>query len=161
MKSHLHTLVARASLSEPTFEHRLLDYLVRWHPESVEDLFLRVETLAHQVAVVYRNGHPWTVVAPERRALFWKGVVHVKSELVDVRVKALEVGEHELLTKDQACLRVYLNASYRFANARLTARTVRDPVHFLDRAIRLGLRARGPLSTEGAAPLLDGARRFA
>lgn len=206
--------VERFDLSEPTFEHRLLDYLVRWHPESVEDLFLRVETLAHQVAVIYRNGHPWTVVAPERRALFWKGVVHVKAELVDIateiavaprivrtivanlqarrasafdgavlvreipeahvgllyvdgqlvrelppgvhgfwrfgrhvsvelvdlRVKALEVGEHELLTKDRACLRVYLNASYRFANAPLTVRTVHDPMDFLDREIRQGLR---------------------
>ena len=79
--------VERFDLSQPEFEHRLLDYLVRWHPEAVEDLFVRVETGANEVAAVYRNGHPWTLVAPERRALFWKGVVHVRAELIDVEAE--------------------------------------------------------------------------
>ena len=207
--------VERFDLTQPRFEHRLLDYLVRWQPEAVEDLFVRVETGAGQVAVVYRNGHPWTWVAPERRALFWKGVVHVKAELIDIaseiavpqrivqalradalargtsafesavvvrevpeahagllfvdgrlvrelapgvhafwkigrsivielvdlRVKALDVGEQELLTKDKAGLRVHLNASYRFSDAQLTVRSVRDPVAFLYREIQVGLRS--------------------
>jgi hypothetical protein len=207
--------VERFDLTQARFEHPLLDYLVRWQPEAVEDLFLRVETGAGQIAVVYRNGHPWTYVAPERRALFWKGVVHVKAELIDIaselavpqrivqalrtdtlargtsafdnavvirevpeahvgllfvdgrlvreltsgvhafwkigrsivvelvdlRVKALEVGEQELLTKDKAGLRVHLNASYRFRDAQLTVKTVRDPVEFLYREIQLGLRS--------------------
>jgi regulator of protease activity HflC (stomatin/prohibitin superfamily) len=206
--------VERFDLTQPAFEHRLMDYLVRWQPEAVEDLFLRVETLANQVAVIYRNGHPWSVVPPEHRALFWRGVVHVKAELIDIaseiavtprlartmladvqagrrsrfesavllrevpeahvgllfvdgqfvreltpglhgfwkigrnvavelidqRVKALEVGEHELLTKDRACVRVYLNASYRFVNAPLTIRSLRDPLGFIDREIRAVLR---------------------
>ena len=76
--------VERFDLAQPAFEHRLLDYLVRWQPEAVEDLFLRVETGTGQIAVIYRNGHPWTFVAPECRALFWKGVVHVRAELIDV-----------------------------------------------------------------------------
>jgi SPFH domain / Band 7 family len=207
--------VERFDLTEPAFEHRLLDYLVRWQPEAVEDLFLRVETGAGEIAVVYRNGHPWTFVAPERRALFWKGVVHIKAELIDVtidvavpqriaqaciterqtrrasafdaaifvrevpeahvgllyvdgrlvrelapgvhafwkigrnlcvelvdlRVKALEVSEQELLTKDKASLRVHLNASYRFHDVQLTVRNVRDPVDFLYKEIQLGLRS--------------------
>ena len=207
--------VERFDLTQPAFEHRLLDYLVRWQPEAVEDLFLRVETGAGEIAVVYRNGHPWTFVAPERRALFWKGVVHVKAELIDVttdvavprriaqaciterqtrrasafdaaifvrevpeahvgllyvdgrlvrelapgvhafwkigrnlcvelvdlRVKALEVSEQELLTKDKESLRVHLNASYRFHDVQLTVRNVRDPVDFLYKEIQLGLRS--------------------
>ena len=207
--------VERFDLTQPAFEHRLLDYLVRWQPEAVEDLFLRVETGAGEIAVVYRNGHPWTFVAPERRALFWKGVVHVKAELIDIttdvavprriaqaciterqtrrasafdaaifvrevpeahvgllyvdgrlvrelapgvhafwkigrnlcvelvdlRVKALEVSEQELLTKDKASLRVHLNASYRFHDVQLTVRNVRDPVDFLYKEIQLGLRS--------------------
>ncbi len=207
--------VERFDLAQPAFEHRLLDYFVRWQPEAVEDLFLRVETGAGQIAVIYRNGHPWTFVAPERRALFWKGVVHVNAELIDVatelvvprriaqsciterrargssqldaavfvrevpeahvgllfvdgqlaqelapgvhafwkigrnvsvelvdlRVKALEVGEQELLTKDKESLRVHLNASYRFQDAQLTVKTVRDPVEFLYKEIQLGLRS--------------------
>ncbi|HJR68936.1 MAG TPA: hypothetical protein VKA43_02755 [Gammaproteobacteria bacterium] len=79
--------IERFDLSQPEFEHRLLDYLVRWHPEAVEDLFVRVETGAGEIAVVHRNGHPWTFVGPERRALFWKGVVHVRAELVDVEAE--------------------------------------------------------------------------
>jgi hypothetical protein len=76
--------VERYDISQPAFEHRLLDFLVRQYPDEIDSLFLRVETCAHQIAVVYKNGHPWTVVAPERRALFWKGVQHVKAEVVDV-----------------------------------------------------------------------------
>jgi SPFH domain / Band 7 family len=207
--------VERFDLTQPAFEHRLADYLVRWQPEAVEDQFLSVETGAGQIAVVYRNGHPWTFVAPERRALFWKGVVRVAAELIDVaknlvvprriaqaciterqarrssqfdaailvrevpeahvgllfvdgqlerelapgvhafwkigrnlrvelvdlRVKALEVGEQELLTKDKESLRVHLNASYRFSDAQLTVRTIRDPVDFVYKEIQLGLRS--------------------
>ena len=207
--------VERFDLTQPAFEHPLVDYLVRWQPEAVEDHFLCVETGAAQIAVIHRNGHPWTLVAPERRALFWKGVVrltaelidvaanlvvprriaqsciterqarrssafdaaiavrevpeahvgllfvdgqlvrelgpgvhafwkigrNVRVELVDLRVKALEVVEQELLTKDKESLRINLNASYRFRDAQLTVRNVRDPVDFLYREIQLGLRS--------------------
>jgi hypothetical protein len=206
--------VERFDLTKPAFEHRLADYLVRWQPEAVEDQFVRVETGAAQIAVIYRDGHPWTFVGPERRALYWKGVVRVTAELidmaanlvvprriaqaciterqarrtsafdaailvrevpeahvgllfvdgqlarelppgvhafwkigrnlrvelVDLRVKALAVGEQELLTKDQESLRVQLNASYRFRDAQLTVRSVRDPVDFVYKEIQLGLR---------------------
>lgn len=76
--------VERYDLSQPAFEHRLLDYFVRQYPDEIEAMFLRVETGAHQIAVIYKNGHPWTVVGPERRALFWKGVQHMKTEVVDI-----------------------------------------------------------------------------
>ncbi len=207
--------VERFDVTQPAFEHRLVDYFVRWQPEAVEALFLTVETGPGQIAVIYRNGHPWTFVAPERRALFWKGVVRVSAELIDVatnlivprrlalaciterqsrrssafdaamlvrevpeahvgllfvdgqlvrelppgvhtfwkigrnvavelvdqRVKALEIDEQELLTKNKGSLRVHLNASYRFRNAQLALRNVRDPVDFLYKEIRLGLRS--------------------
>jgi hypothetical protein len=206
--------VERFDLTKPAFEHRLADYFVRWQPEAVEDQFVRVETGAAQIAVIYRDGHPWTFVGPERRALYWKGVVRVTAELIDVaanlvvprriaqaciterqacrasafdaailvrevpeahvgllfvdgqladelppgvhafwkigrnlrvelvdlRVKALAVPEQELLTKDQESLRVQLNASYRFRDAQLTVRSVRDPVDFVYKEIQLGLR---------------------
>lgn len=212
---HARLSVERFDLTQPEFEHRLVDYFVRWQPEAVEALFLSVETGAGQIAVIYRNGHPWTFVAPERRTLYWKGVVRVSAELIDVaanlvvprrlalayltdrqtgrcsafdaailvrevpeahvgllfvdgqlvrelspgvhafwkigrnvavelvdlRVKGLEIGEQELITKDKASLRVNLNASYRFCNAQLTVRNVRDPVDFLYKEIRLGLRS--------------------
>jgi hypothetical protein len=79
--------VERYDLSLPAFEHRLLDYFVRQYPDEVEAMFLHVETGAHQIAVIYKNGHPWTVVGPERRALFWKGVQRVKAEIVDIAAR--------------------------------------------------------------------------
>jgi hypothetical protein len=81
---HRRVEIERFDLSQPAFEHRLVDYLVRWHSEAIEDMFLRVETGAGEIAVITKNGHPWTVVAPERRALFWKGVIHVKAQLFDL-----------------------------------------------------------------------------
>ncbi len=212
---HRRLELERFDVTQPAFEHRLVDYLVRCQPEAVEDHFLTVETGAGQVAVIYRNGHPWTFVSPERRALYWKGIVRVTAELIDVathivvprriaqsyiterqarrssafdaaivvrevpeahvgllfvdgqlvrelvpgvhafwkigrnvrvelvdlRVKALEVVEQELLTKDKESLRINLNASYRFRDAQLTVRNVRDPVDFLYKEIQLGLRS--------------------
>jgi regulator of protease activity HflC (stomatin/prohibitin superfamily) len=72
---------------------------------------------------------------------FWKIGRNVSVELVDLRVKALEVGEQELLTKDKESLRVHLNASYRFRDVQLTVRSIRDPVEFLYKEIQLGLRS--------------------
>jgi len=86
---HRRLEVERFDLTQPAFEHRLADYLVRCQPEAVEDHFLSVETGAGQIAVIYRNGHPWTFVAPERRALYWKGVVRVTAELIDVATNLL------------------------------------------------------------------------
>lgn len=76
--------VERFDLTLPAFEHRLADFLLRWYPDEMDALFLRVDTGALQIAVIYRDGHPWTVVGPCRRALYWKGVVRLTAELVDV-----------------------------------------------------------------------------
>ena len=202
-------------LSQPAFEHRLLDFLIRWYPEEIESLFVRVETGPGQVAVVYENCRATAVVGPNRRALFWKGVVHVKAEtidiatelavaprlkkavvadfgahrssafehavlvrevpdghagllyvdgqivgelgpgvhafwrfnrsvaveLIDLRVKTLEIAGQEVLTKDRVGLHVDLSAHYRFADARRAVTAVEDPVGFLYKEAQLGLRA--------------------
>jgi hypothetical protein len=95
--------VERYDASHPAFEHRLLDYFVRSHPDDVDALFVRVETSARQIAVIYKNGHPWSVVAPERRALFWKGVQLLRVELIEATAPEEHVGlcyVHERLTVD-------------------------------------------------------------
>ena len=76
--------VERYDLSQPAFEHRLIDFLVRWYPEEIDSMFVKVETGPSQLAVVYENGRPSTVVGPNRRALFWKGVVRVRAETIDL-----------------------------------------------------------------------------
>ncbi len=88
--------VERFDLTQPAFEHRLTEFLVSWYPEEIEALFMCVETGPQQIAVIHRNGHPWTVVGPGRRALYWKDVVHLEAELIDV---AIELAVAPLLTR--------------------------------------------------------------
>jgi regulator of protease activity HflC (stomatin/prohibitin superfamily) len=92
------------------------------------------------VGLLFVDGGLVRELAPGVHA-FWKIGRNVAVELVDLRVKALEVSEQELLTKDKESLRVHLNASYRFNDAQLTVRSVRDPVEFLYKEIQLGLRS--------------------
>ncbi len=207
--------VERYDLSRPAFEHRLLDFLIRWYPEEIDAMFVKVETGPSQLAVICENGRPATVVGPGRRALFWKGVVRVTAELIDItidpvvaprlariivgeigtrhnsafehaalvrevpeghigllyvdgqiadelapglhvlwkftrgptvdvvdlRVKTLEIVGQEVLTKDKIPLRVSLNASYRFVDARKAVTAVEDPLALLRKEIQFGLRA--------------------
>ena len=148
--------VERFDLTQPAFEHRLLDYLVRWQPEAVEDLFLRVETGAGEIAVVYRNGHPWTFVAPERRALFWKGVVHVKAELIDVTT---DVAVPRRIA--QACITERQTRRASAFGRDLRARGARGPrwTPVRRRPARARARARRARVLENRPQLMRGARR--
>ena len=92
------------------------------------------------VGLLFVDGQLVRELAPGVHA-FWKIGRNLCVELVDLRVKALEVSEQELLTKDKESLRVHLNASYRFHDAQLTVRNVRDPVDFVYKEIQLGLRS--------------------
>ena len=102
-------------------------------------IFVREVPEAH-VGLLFVDGQLVRELAPGVHA-FWKIGRNLRVELVDLRVKALEVGEQELLTKDKESLRVHLNASYRFRDVQLTVRNVRDPVDFLYKEIQLGLRS--------------------
>lgn len=76
--------VERFDLSHPAFEHRLADFLVRWYPEEIDALFVTVTTGPTEVAVIFENGRPTDVLGPDRRALFWKGVVRVRAQVFDL-----------------------------------------------------------------------------
>jgi regulator of protease activity HflC (stomatin/prohibitin superfamily) len=209
LKVELHDIVW------PQFEHRLADFFVKQYAADVEHLFVKVETRDHEVAVVYKNGHFADVIGPDKRELFWKGVVdvtvqviniadtfdvdprlakvlvgevkgkrvaladeavyirevpdghvgllHVNGELVrelapglhvfwefnrgiavalvDLRVRALEVGGQEILTKDKVALRINLTANYQFTDALKAAKIAKDPLEFLYHELQFGLRA--------------------
>jgi regulator of protease activity HflC (stomatin/prohibitin superfamily) len=219
--------VERYDLSEPAFEHRLAEFFVRRCPQEVECFFLRVETGAQEIALVSRDGHPWTVVPPESRALFWKGVVRVTAEIIDIaeqfavspraaraltagpgartsarlhdavyrhevpeahvgllyvdgklvgelaagahafwrfnrtiavepvdlRVRTLEVAGPRVSTKDKVGVRINVNVSYRFTNARLAATTVKHPLDHLRNEVQLAVQAAAAARTLDA--LLD------
>jgi regulator of protease activity HflC (stomatin/prohibitin superfamily) len=202
-------------IASPQFEHRLADFFVKQYAADVERLFVKVETRDHEIAVVYKNGHFSHVVGADQRELFWKGVVdvtaqviditdtyeveprvakalivefkgnrvalddkaifmrevpdghvgllHVDGELVrelapglhvfwkfnrgiavalvDLRVRALEVGGQEILTKDKVALRINLTANYQFTDALQAAKAAQDPLDFLYKELQFGLRA--------------------
>lgn len=202
-------------IASPQFEHRLADFFVNQYAADVERLFVKIETRAHEVAVVYKNGHFAEVIAPDKRELFWKGVVDVTVQviniadtfdvdprlakvlvgefkdkrvalddkaiyirevpdghvgllfvdgklvrelasglhvfwkfirgiavaLVDLRVRALEVGGQEILTKDKVALRINLTANYQFTDALKATKIAKDPLDFLYQELQFGLRA--------------------
>ena len=203
-------MVAGSSLR---FEHRLVDYLVEAQRESVERLFILVETGANEVAVVYHNERAAEIVVPSNRRLYWKGPVatrlerfdldeglevdgqlakrlrpldsfpglgrqilysrevpdghvglqyvegrltgtlkpglhafwncgpSVRVEVMDLRVKTLEVQGQEILTRDKVSLRVNLTATYRYVDAEKAVRAAKDPLDHLYKEIQFGLRA--------------------
>ncbi len=202
-------------IADPKFEHRLADFFVNQYPAEVERLFVKVETRDHEVAVIYKNGHFAEVIGPDKRELYWKGVVDITAQVIDIadnfdvephvaktlvhevegkrkmpaadavyarevpdghvgllfidgklvrelapglhvfwkfnrgiavalmdlRVRALEIGGQEILTKDKVALRINLTANYQFTDAAKAAMAAQDPLDFLYKEMQFGLRA--------------------
>ncbi len=65
---------------ETRFDHNLTDFLLEKRADIVQKHFLLVETSALEVAVVLRADEILEVVAPNSRALYWKGFVPLRAE---------------------------------------------------------------------------------
>jgi regulator of protease activity HflC (stomatin/prohibitin superfamily) len=76
------------ALEQPAFAHPLADYLMAKEPEVVATEFLRVELNEHQVGLRSENGALVEVLAPATRRLYWKGLVDVQVEVVDIAESA-------------------------------------------------------------------------
>ena len=63
--------------------------------------------------------------------VFWKFIRGINVALVDLRVRVLEVGGQEILTKDKVALRINLTANYQFTDALKAAKAAKDPLDFL------------------------------
>lgn len=72
---------------------------------------------------------------------YWNVAHSVGIELVDLRVKALEVQGQEILTRDKVALRINVTATYQYVDAALAVRTFKDPLDQLYKEIQFGLRA--------------------
>jgi regulator of protease activity HflC (stomatin/prohibitin superfamily) len=72
------------ALSQPAFTHALADYLMAKEPRVVEAEFVRVELTETQVGLRTENGALVEVLAPATRRLYWKGIVDVKVEVIDI-----------------------------------------------------------------------------
>ena len=72
---------------------------------------------------------------------YWNVAHAVGVELVDLRIKALEVQGQEILTRDKVALRINVTATFQYIDAAKAVRAVKDPLDQLYKEIQFGLRA--------------------
>ncbi|MGA0611273.1 slipin family protein [Caldimonas sp. KR1-144] len=72
------------ALEQPAFAHGLADYLLAKEPEVVEAEFVRVELGETQVGLRSENGVLVELLPPGARRLYWKGLVDVAVEVIDI-----------------------------------------------------------------------------
>jgi len=72
------------SLGQPAFTHDVADYLMAKEPEVVGKEFVRVELSETQAGLRYEDGVLVEVLPPATRRLYWRGLVQVRVEVVDI-----------------------------------------------------------------------------
>jgi regulator of protease activity HflC (stomatin/prohibitin superfamily) len=80
--------VEKFALEQPAFNHVLAEYLLAREPQVVAAEFVRVELTETQVGLRSENGVLVEVLAPGMRRLYWKGVVDVSVDVVDIAQSA-------------------------------------------------------------------------
>jgi regulator of protease activity HflC (stomatin/prohibitin superfamily) len=80
--------VERFALEQPAFNHAMADYLMAKQPQVVAAEFVRVELNEQQVGLRTENGTLVEVLAPATRRLYWKGLVDVQVEVIDIAASA-------------------------------------------------------------------------
>ena len=76
------------SLEQTVFSHGLKDYLMAKEPKVIEQEFVRVELTENQVGLRFENGVLLEILAPSTRALYWKGMIDVRIEVIDITQSA-------------------------------------------------------------------------
>jgi regulator of protease activity HflC (stomatin/prohibitin superfamily) len=76
------------ALEQPAFTHALADYVMAREPAVVAAEFVRVELTENQVGLRSENGALVEVLAPATRRLYWKGLVDVQVEVIDIAASA-------------------------------------------------------------------------
>lgn len=74
----------RYDLSKPEFEHALSDFLIKNYPETVARLFTSVELGNQQIALIYKNKRLTNILPPNSRQLYWKGIIEITTEIIDI-----------------------------------------------------------------------------
>jgi len=72
------------SLEQPVFAHALADYLMAREPAVIAAEFVKVELSETQVGLRLDNGVLVEVLPPTTRRLYWKGLVEVQVEVIDI-----------------------------------------------------------------------------
>ena len=72
------------NLTIAEFNHPYVDVLVKNKRELVDEYFQFIELGEYEVGLVYKNGKLNGVLAPGTRQLYWKGLVDVKVEVLNI-----------------------------------------------------------------------------
>ena len=137
--------VKRFDLSEGiALDARLTKCLVNGRDAQVlavasKAVYARVVPDGH-VGLLYVDGELTETLAAGLHA-YWNVAHAVSVELVDLRVKVLEVQGQEILTKDKVALRINVTATYQYVDPSKAVRAVKDPLDQLYKEIQFGLRA--------------------
>ena len=102
-------------------------------------MYARVVPEGH-VGLLYVDGELTDTLTAGRHA-FWSVAQDVKVELVDLRIRALEIQGQEILTRDKVALRINVTATYHYTDAAKAVRAFKDPLDQLYKEIQFGLRA--------------------
>ncbi|MEZ5671143.1 MAG: slipin family protein [Thiotrichaceae bacterium] len=90
-------------LAAPEFKHRLANFRLEDYPAEIVSYFTQIELNAHQVALVYRNGVLADILPPSTRATYWKGVIEITVELIDISVNfTLPLNQATMLAHTQS-----------------------------------------------------------
>jgi regulator of protease activity HflC (stomatin/prohibitin superfamily) len=76
------------ALEHAAFTHGLSEYLMAREPAVVAAEFVRVELAEDQVGLRSENGVLVELLAPGTRRLYWKGLVSVQVEVIDISASA-------------------------------------------------------------------------
>lgn len=71
-------------LSVPEFSHRWTDFLLKERANDVARYFTTIELGPQQVALIYKNGRIANILPPLTRVLYWKGLVDITTEIIDI-----------------------------------------------------------------------------
>jgi regulator of protease activity HflC (stomatin/prohibitin superfamily) len=71
-------------LEQPAFTHGIADYLMAREPQVVDAEFLRVELGETEAGLRYENGALVEILPPATQRLYWRGIVDVRVDVVDI-----------------------------------------------------------------------------
>ncbi len=72
------------ALEQPLFNSPLTEYLLANEPAAVASAFVRVELTDRQAALHFENGVLVEILPPATRRLYWKGLIDVTVEIIDL-----------------------------------------------------------------------------
>lgn len=71
-------------LSVPEFKHRWSDFILKECAEAVERHFTIIELGAQQLALIFKNGILADILPPSTRTIYWKGIIDITAEIIDI-----------------------------------------------------------------------------